>query len=356
MKASHIMTGIVALLAGFWLGRIQIAGREPGKESRGEIPAGASSVASAAESDSSAASRNSRPLAAAVSDGAKLAEELHQTFLIGNPITRSLKFAELLEEMTPQNAREFRELFFGFDKQGLRYDSEWRLLWHQWGKVDPLAAMAALKEEGSNGRSASYAASVLELIFSSWSEIDSAAASKHLSQLTDPDQYNRAYFGLLRGMDLESASRFAEQTSFPEGTTASSAAERLVERALRESGSTDDMKSWYDGLSTHDFKQAAIDHVYWRLKQADLGASAAWVGEQTVAGMDTRRINGELVADFVKADPLKGLDWYLSLPEPVRDAAEIQRLTEAAAENPESFQEWRSKSPVAGLIPAGDRQ
>ena len=347
MKASPILTGIVALLAGYWMGRMHTSDRGRRQESRGEVPAKASPAASAAESESPAAPHNSRPPAAAVSNGAKLSEELHKTFLIGNPITRSLRFAELLEGMTPQNAKDFRELFFSFDRQGLSYDSEWRLLWHQWGKVDPLAAMAALKDEGSNGRSASYAASVLELIFSSWSEIDSAAASKQLSQLTDPAQYNRAYFGLLRGMDLESASRFAEQTTFPEGTTASSAAERLVERSLRESGSTDSMKSWYDELSTQEFKQAAIDHVYWRLKKADLGASAAWMSEQTVAGMDTRRINGELVADFVKADPLKGLDWYLSLPESARQAEEIQRLTEAAAKNPESFQEWRGKSPLA---------
>ena len=351
MKASHFLVGIVALLAGYWLGRMQTAGREAAQEGRGEASGRSASLASATESEPPVATRSSRPVAV-IPSGAKLPEELHRTFLIGNPITRSLRFAELLEGMTPQNAKEFRELFFGFDRQGLRYDSEWRLLWHQWGKVDPLAAMAALEEEGSNGRSAPYAASVLELIFSSWSEIDSAAASTHLSRLTDPDQYNRAYFGLLRGMDLESASRFAEQTTFPEGTTASSAAERLTERALRESGSTDQMKSWYDGLRTQEFKQAAIDHVYWRLKQADLATSAAWLGEQTVGGMDTRRINGELVADFVKADPLKGLDWYLSLPESARVAEDIQRLTEAAAKNPESFQEWRSKSPVAGRLPA----
>jgi hypothetical protein len=351
MKASHFVVGIVALLAGYWMGRVQTAGRQPGQETRGAASDRPASVASAAESESSGATRSSRP-AGAIPDGAKLADELHRTFLIGNPITRSLRFAELLEGMTPQNAKEFRELFFGFDKQGLRYDSEWRLLWHQWGKVDPLAAMAALEEEGSNGRSAPYAASVLELIFSSWSEIDSSAASKHLAQLTDPDQFNRAYLGLLRGMDLESASRFAEQTTFPEGSTASSAAERLTERALRESGSTDQMKSWYDGLRTQEFKQAAIDHVYWRLKQADLATSATWVGEQTVAGMDTRRINGELVADFEKADPLKGLDWYLALPESARQAEEIQRLTEAAAKNPETFEAWRAKSPMAGRLPA----
>jgi hypothetical protein len=347
MKASHVLTAIVALLAGYGMGRMQTPHGEATGEAKREIAEKPAPVVSVPEVDTPAASRKSRPQDAAIPGEAKLPDELHQTFLIGNPITRSLRFAELLEGMTPQNAKDFRELFFGFDRQGLRYDSEWRLLWHQWGKVDPLAAMAALEEEGSNGRSASYAASVLELIFSSWSETDSAAASKHLAQLTDPDQYNRAYFGLLRGMDLESASRFAEQTTFPEGTTASSAAERLVERSLRESGSTDTMKSWYDGLGTQAFKQAAIDHVYWRLKQVDLATSAAWVGEQTVAGMDTHRINGELVADFVKADPLKGLDWYLSLPESARQAEEIDRLTEAAAKNPESFQEWRGKSPMA---------
>lgn len=281
-----------------------------------------------------------------------LSEELHRTFLIGNPITRSLRFAELLEGMTPQNAREFRELFFQFDRQGLRYDSEWRLLWHRWGTVDPLVAMAALEEEGSNGRSAPYAASVLEIIFSSWSETDSAAASAGLSRLTDSEQYNRAYFGLLRGMDLGNATRFAEETAFPENSAASSAAERLAERALRENGSTDHMKSWYDGLRNPEFRQAAIDHVYWRLKQADLATAAEWVRVQTEAGMETRRINGELVADFVSADPYAGLDWYLSLPETHRMEEDLGRLTDAASGDPDAFREWRAKSPVAGRLPA----
>ena len=170
MRASHFLTGAVALVAGYWIGRSQTAGRAPERTVRLEAP-GRFPVASSAEGsgspDSNAGPRDRK---SPVDRPENLSEELHRTFLIGNPITRSLRFAELLEGMTPQNAREFRELFFQFDRQGLRYDSEWRLLWHRWGMVDPLAAMAALEEEGSNGRSAPYAASVLEIIFSSWSE------------------------------------------------------------------------------------------------------------------------------------------------------------------------------------------
>ena len=99
MKPSHVLTAIVALLAGYGLGRIQTSSRGLAGESQGNAPAKATPVASVAESESSATTRPSRPAATATLSGAKLSEELHRTFLIGNPITRSLRFAELLEGM-----------------------------------------------------------------------------------------------------------------------------------------------------------------------------------------------------------------------------------------------------------------
>ena len=106
MKPSHILTAIVALLAGYWMGRTQASYRDVAPEVRQETSGKSAPVVSAGEGDSPTAPRKSRPEESAVPSGTKLPDELHKTFLIGNPITRSLRFAELLEGMTPQNAKK----------------------------------------------------------------------------------------------------------------------------------------------------------------------------------------------------------------------------------------------------------
>ncbi|MES2477160.1 MAG: hypothetical protein V4640_15350 [Verrucomicrobiota bacterium] len=227
---SHLLTASIALLAGIFVGSLWPRNSKPSKQASIGPQSTSETIAFAGAKEArlaeAKAEEKQTPTPSASSE---LKRQLHAAFLTGNPISRTLRFAELLESMTPENAVAFRALFFEFDKQGLTFDAEWRLLWHQWAKVDPVAALRALDEEGRDGRQAVYAASITEVIFSSWGEGDAASANAALAQIKDAELYNRAYLGILRGMDLAAASRFATATDFPDPTMASAAAERLAE-------------------------------------------------------------------------------------------------------------------------------
>ncbi|MES2477159.1 MAG: hypothetical protein V4640_15345 [Verrucomicrobiota bacterium] len=116
------------------------------------------------------------------------------------------------------------------------------------------------------------------------------------------------------------------------------------------------MKAWFGTLDSGALKNGAIDHVYWRLKRMDLDDASRWVAERAGEGSDTRRINRELVADHVATDPLKGLNWYLTIPDVSQETEAFEKLLEAAERNPEAFQKWRSTSEFSEKLLDAERR
>lgn len=84
---------------------------------------------------------------------------------------------DLLEYMTPQNARRVRDIFVEFDKRGIGLEFAWRAFWTRWGEIDGPGAIdfAVSQPDLVRGGHWHY-----ESLMSGWAAVDPAAAGRWL--------------------------------------------------------------------------------------------------------------------------------------------------------------------------------
>lgn len=270
-------------------------------------------------------------------------KSIRSAFFNSSLTGREIEFAQLMGEMTPENAMQVRELFLEFDRSGIKSDNEWRMFWHQWAVIDPEGALNQIMVEAKNPEQG-YAAGVMANIFSVWSSSDPESAKKALGRIENHWDYEASYLGLVRGLDFQDASQFAQGSEFEDLAFASKVGEALADRLLRESNSVNSMKDWYETLSGN-LKTGALDHVYWRVKTADLDDAAAWMKQNAGKGVHNPRIMGEIAIDYKRKEPLKGLEWYLSLPDSEITPSIVADLHSNADVTSEIYKEWKSRNP-----------
>lgn len=277
-------------------------------------------------------------------------KSIRSAFFNSSLTGREIEFAQLMGEMTPENAMEIRELFLEFDRSGIKSDNEWRMFWHRWAVVDPEGAFNQIALEAKNPEQG-YAAGVMANIFSVWASSDPAASKEALGRVDNHWDYEASYLGLVRGLDFADASNFAKGSEFEDLSFASKVGEALADRLLRESNSVNSMKDWYETLSGN-LKIGALDHVYWRVKTADLDDAAAWMKQNSAKGVRNPRIMGEIALDYKRKEPLKGLDWYISLPDEEITPSIVADLHDSIHFSSDAYKEWQNKNPkILKFIP-----
>jgi hypothetical protein len=268
---------------------------------------------------------------------------IRSVFLNSSLTGREIAFAQMMGEMTPENAMQVRKLFLEFDRSGIKSDNEWRMFWHQWAVIDPKGALNQIVEEAKNPEQG-YAAEVMANIFSVWAAVDPASSKQALGGIENHWDFEGSYLGLIRGLRFEDASAFAKESEFEEPAFAAKVAESLADRLLRESNSVESMKAWYETLSGN-LKTGALDHVYWRTKVADLDDAAVWMKQNVDKGVHNPRIMGEIALDYKRNDPLKGLDWYMSLPDSEITGSIVTELHDKIDVSSDAYKEWKNKNP-----------
>lgn len=277
--------------------------------------------------------RSGNPVDRSVTTG-----RIRSAFHFSDPIRGQLEFARLIEDADTSNIAEIRDMFVEFDRSGLTYDAQWRMLWHQWGTIDPQGAFARISSEvGKNGEG--YTAACHGWIFSAWAAKDPAGAIAALGNVKNEQGYEAAYRGLVSGMTLDEATRFAQTSQFSDSQLASTVAESLTDRKLRESNSVTDLKGWYGTLDP-SFQVPALDHVYWRIRTVDFNDAAAWIKSQAEAGAPTKRIAAEMTDEYLRRDDLTGLNWYLSLPSSSQDPEKIREWANRIDPNSPAYRTW----------------
>jgi hypothetical protein len=265
-------------------------------------------------------------------------DRIRGAFQFSDPIRGQLEFARLIEDADASNIAGIRAMFLEHDRSGLTYDAQWRMFWHQWGTLDPQAALAQISSEvGKNGEG--YTADCHGWIFSAWAASDPAGAVAALDTIKSKEGYESAYRGLVSGMTLAEATKFAQASKFEDSQFASAVAENLTDRKLRESNSVTDLKGWYGSLEPA-FQVPALDHVYWRIRTVDFNDAAAWVKSQAEAGAPTKRIAAEMTDEYLRRNDFTGLSWYLSLPAASQDPGKVSEWARRIDPNSPAYRSW----------------
>ena len=269
-----------------------------------------------------------------------------------DPILRRKLFTELLENLTPENAKAaYVALQSGRRRGRGAGDDELRLMAHAWGRIDGPGAIKALTEmrterdggEGDRGRGRGGERGGIELVsvLSGWATADGRAAADYVSGVEDEREKSMLSFGVVRGMMVNGVNEaMAYVSSLPQtedgGRTQNWYMSTIASEMLEEG--LDSAKAWVDTINDPNLRGGALSRVAESAVRDDLESAVEWVTQYAGDEAGQRAVN-RVANEWAEEDPQAVLTWADSLP----DAAKAEAYGEA-------FEEWTRQDATA----AGD--
>jgi hypothetical protein len=240
-----------------------------------------------------------------------------------DPLLRQKMFASLLENLTPENAKD---AFLALRENGGRGpfgrggDDQLRLFTNAWGRIDGPGAVAALKElseaEGEDGRGrgrgrgdrgGGFTSSVL----AGWATADGAGAANYVAGIEDQGEQSRAAFGVVRGMLVNGVD---EAMGYIQSLPATEDNERL--RGISMAMVTDEIlkqgldqaQNFVDTVQDPDLRAGALTRVTMEMMQEDRAAAAEWLvqyGDEEASSYAANR----LADQWSREDPQAAMEW-----------------------------------------------
>lgn len=305
---------------------------------------------------------------------------------VNDPLLRQKMFAELLENLTAENAKDaflaLRENRGG-GPMGRGRDQEMSLLANAWGRIDGAGAMAALKEiaensddnnRGRGGRGPGGLGGEMIGALSGWATVDGSGAMAYLDTIEAGREKSMAGFGVLQGLLVNGVD---EAMSFVKGLPAEGTDGRakemymgMIAEEMLEQG-VDSAKIWVDSLADSDLKSGALTRLTVELMQGDREETAAWLvqygGDDAAANAVNRftdswsrddpkavlewadQLTGkpkaeayeEAMESWTREDPTAAGEYLATLPASAeRDAAAGAFAERVSREDPETAMEW----------------
>jgi hypothetical protein len=270
----------------------------------------------------------------------------------GDPVKSSRLFAQLLEELNPDNAQaaldSLRQNVQGFD--GFRFMP---LLAHAWAQKDGKAAVAAFDSRGGREAGVWKATAI-----AGWAAVDPDAAiayraeQKAKAEASEDEQQpgrGRGWGGgwggggdewaAERGIVTGLARRSPEEAmnylaSLPDQEGRDRHFEAIAQEVLRSG--VDKAKAWSESLTDAGQKREAWNQISRSMTRSDLDSAANWAA--SIAGQaESRDAVREVADEMARKDYQKAYEWANSLPD---GQAKGEALGQA-------FSEWVEKDPVA---------
>ena len=276
---------------------------------------------------------------------------------INDPLLRQKLLAELIENLTPDNAKAaflaLRESqprgMFGRGGNG-----ELSLLANAWGRLDGEGAMAALKEiaaeepdrdRGGRGGGRGPGGLGREMIgaLSGWASVDDASAIAYLDTVEDGREQAMAGVGIVRGLlmnGVSGAMNFVESMAGGEdgGGRAQEMYMAMIAGEVLEQGD-EAAKDWVNSVNDPELKSGALTRVAMELMEGDREGTGDWLasfGDDEAAVSAVSRFSDS----WSREDPQAVLEWA----DQLNGAAKAEAYEEA-------IESWaREDSSAAGTF------
>ena len=264
-------------------------------------------------------------------------------------------FADLLLELSPENAREMFEALQEKGRNGNDVGQQMGLLLEAWGKVDGAAAVAAVNDLEGDGRRRGFASiSAMK----GWASTNPDAAKAHLEGMENGFEKGMMMQGLISGMastDPDAATAYVLKADAERGEDGDDrwrgfAMDRQTEaiaRAQMQRGMSE-AKSWAEGLPEGSIKSSAFDRVAENYARSNPEEAAEWIkthADQEYAGRAVREVAEELA----RKDPAAAVSWSEDLPEASQESAMRTSMERWTREDPTAAGEYLTsmgESPV----------
>lgn len=263
----------------------------------------------------------------------------------GDPMSRQRRFAELLESLTPENARAAVEAIRDAPRSGWAMYQELNLLTYAWGRLDGPAALEYAM--GLEGRGREW---TMGSVLSGWANEDPEGAKTWVAAVEDEGERAGLMRGLVNGLaqkDIKAATDFVYSLD-PETPRLDDLIETVARRQMALG--LLEAASWSATLPDGEVKGSALHTVAREFVRSDPAEAAKWVGafaEDEFAG----RAIAEISEEWAERDVVAALDWATGLPAGEnRSRALSETVSEWADEDPTAAGEY-----VAALEPGRER-
>ena len=274
-----------------------------------------------------------------------------------DPLKRRAMFAQLLDQLTPENAKSaYLALREGGGGRGRRgpWDGgeEARLVLNAWGRLDGAAAVAELEamaeaqrqEREANGETGDRGGRGwgdrgggfdIASVLSGWATSDATSAMDYVNGVEDERQKGWLTGSLISGLMVNGVDEAVSFIStLPEedenrGRHMWRVAEEVLEDGVTEAA------QWVTNLSDDSLKEGAMRRIADSYSRENLQDAIAWVSEHG----DSEYAHGavtEVAERWAESDPQATIEWASTLPEEAQRGAFMEALDE-----------WTEKDAVA---------
>ncbi|MEO1856033.1 MAG: hypothetical protein ABGY95_01535 [Rubritalea sp.] len=223
---------------------------------------------------------------------------------LSDPLERSRQILSLIDSMNPEDfalvVADFRAL--GMTRQRM---SDYNMLLHAWGKVDPLAAIKFAQSKAKS----EYA---IKEVLASWATNNPNAALAWARENHDSDKANPYLVGIIRGLanaNSTLATQVLQELPYSEerGEALRSLAPYIALLGI------DEAQQWLNEIEDPKLVSGASAYLANQFSKQDPTIAAEWVSR--IADDEARaRALGEVVDHWTDQDPSAAKAWIATLP------------------------------------------
>ena len=250
------------------------------------------------------------------------------------------KFNALLEATSPTDFPRIVSWIREMDERGTGNGNEWSALWAEWGRRDPLSALAFMRSmDWSEWNPASPEQAINQTMIY-WASTDLKGALRHFEEVDLPQGRHEGLYGLVRGWAAQDPDAAATWL-FKTGLGMDGEYGALVEAMSRTKG-VQATAEWFEKIANSGAPQKDIDgiaiKVIGTLVNQDPEQAAALIERGTSLDWTQNKDLIQATAEkFATADPVGAMDWAERLESP---SAKQQVLGNWANQDFNSAMEW----------------
>ena len=265
--------------------------------------------------------------------------ELGAIFKDGNLIERRLAFAEMLKQLTPDNARQLREQIAHMSQDS----AEFREFHYAWGAIAGDEAILHGKDTPKRDMAASLAG---------WASEDPQSAMAYFDNLSAEEQSDGTHmkwgaaFGLADA-DPQLAAEFAVERS-QSGDKDADKMIHIAAAAALKSGDQEEVTQWASNIPEGDLQNTAFQRIAGDYAKEDPAKAVEWASNLP-EGEGKNHAVGSSFHQWANRDPKEAANAISSLPIDQQDSATYGYATSVVHKEPAAGVQWAAniKDPEA---------
>lgn len=265
--------------------------------------------------------------------------ELGAIFKDGNLIERRLAFAEMLKQLTPDNARQLREQIAHMSQDS----AEFREFHYAWGAIAGDEAILHGKDTPKRDMAASLAG---------WASEDPQSAMAYFDNLSAEEQSDGTHmkwgaaFGLADA-DPQLAAEFAVERS-RSGDKDADKMIHIAAAAALKSGDQEEVTQWASNIPEGDLQNTAFQRIAGDYAKEDPAKAVEWASNLP-EGEGKNHAVGSSFHQWANRDPKEAANAISTLPIDQQDSATYGYATSVVHKEPAAGVQWASsiKDPEA---------